>query len=57
MSYIPELKGKEAEEFIRKANEAEKGSIDWSKQMEDCRKILEKSAFPIYLVANNHRNS
>ena len=42
MSYIPELKGKEAEELIRNANEAEQGSIDWSKQMEDCRKILEK---------------
>jgi hypothetical protein len=57
MTYIPELKGKEAEEFIRKANEAKKGSIDWSKQMEDCKKILEKSEIPIYLAANNHRHS
>lgn len=43
MSYIPELKGKEAEEFIRKADDAKKGSVDWSKKMEDCKKILEKS--------------
>jgi hypothetical protein len=42
MTYIPELKGKVAEEFIRKADKAKKGSIDWSKQMEDCKKILAK---------------
>ena len=42
MTYIPELKGKDAEDFIRKANEAKKGSIAWSKQMEDCKKILAK---------------
>lgn len=42
MTYIPELKGKEAEDFIRKADEAKKSSIDWSKQMEDCKKILAK---------------
>jgi len=57
MTYIPELKSKEAEEFIRKANEAKKGSIDWSEQMRDCRKILDKSEFPIYLISNYHRNS
>lgn len=57
MTYIPELKGKEAEEFIRKADEAMKGSVEWSKQMEDCKKILEKSEIPIYLAANNHRHS
>jgi len=42
MTYIPELKGKEAEEFIRKADNAKKGYIDWLKQMEDCKRILEK---------------
>jgi uncharacterized tellurite resistance protein B-like protein len=42
MTYIPELKGKEADEFIEKAKQAKKGSIDWSKQMEDCKKILAK---------------
>jgi hypothetical protein len=42
MTYIPELKGKEAEDFIRKADNAKKGSIDWSKQMEDCKRILAK---------------
>ena len=42
MTYIPELKGKDAEDFIRKANEAKKGSIDWAKQIEDCKKILAK---------------
>jgi len=57
MTYIPELKGKEAEEFIRKADNAKKGSIDWSKQMEDCKAILKKSEIPIYLSANNHRHS
>lgn len=42
MTYIPELKGKEAEDFIRKADNAKKGSVDRSKQMEDCKRILEK---------------
>jgi len=57
MSYIPTLEGDEAEDFIRKADNTKKGSIDWSKQIEDCKKILEKSEIPIYLAANNHRNS
>lgn len=57
MSYIPELKGKEAEEFIRKADDAKKGSVDWSEQMKACKAILEKSEIPIYLVANTKGNS
>ena len=43
MAYIPELKGKEAEEFIRKAESAERGTVDWSRQMEQMERILEKS--------------
>jgi hypothetical protein len=42
MTYIPELNGKEAQDFIRKADEAKKGSVDWSKQVDDCKKILAK---------------
>jgi len=33
---------KQAEEFIRKADNAKKCSVDWSKQIEDCKRILEK---------------
>lgn len=54
MTYIPELKGKEAEEFIRKANEANKGSVDWSKQMEDCNDLLKNvSMFISYCCQND----
>lgn len=42
-NYIPTLEGDEAKEFIRKADNAEKGSVDWSKQMEECKRVLEKS--------------
>jgi len=42
MTYIPELKGKEAEEFIRKADNAKNGSVDWSRKLEDCKRIIEK---------------
>ena len=45
ISNIPVLKGELAEEFIRKAKEAEKekGSIDCSKMMETMYTILERS--------------
>lgn len=42
--YIPELKGKEAEEFIKKADENLTASKeDFSKQMKLCEQILKKS--------------
>ena len=40
---IPTLEGDEAEEFIRKAESAERGTIDWSRQMKQMERILEKS--------------
>lgn len=42
---IPVLKGKEAEEFIRKAKKAEKerGTIDFSKQRAIMKTILAKA--------------
>ena len=42
-NYIPTLEGDEAEEFVRKAESAEKGTIDWSRQMKQMERILEKS--------------
>jgi len=42
-NYIPTLEGDEAEEFIRKAESAEKATVDWSRQMEQMERILEKS--------------
>ena len=42
-NYIPTLEGDEAEEFIRKAESAERGTIDWSRQMKKMERILEKS--------------
>lgn len=43
ISNIPVLKGKEAEDFIMKAQEAEveRGSIDFSQQRNTMQKILE----------------
>ena len=41
--FIPTLEGDEAEEFIRKAESAERGTVDWSKQMKKMERILEKS--------------
>jgi len=42
-NYIPTLEGDEAEEFIRKAESAEKATVDWSRQMKQMERILEKS--------------
>ena len=42
-NYIPTLEGDEAEEFIRKAESVERGTIDWSRQMKQMERILEKS--------------
>ena len=42
---IPTLEGDEAEEFIRKAESTERGTIDWSRQMKQMERILEKSRF------------
>ena len=42
-AYIPTLKGDEAEEFVRKAESAEKATVDWSRQMKQMECILEKS--------------
>ena len=41
--FIPTLEGEEAEEFIRKAESAERATIDWSRQMKQMERILEKS--------------
>ena len=40
---IPTLEGDEAEEFIRKAESEERGTIEWSRQMKQMERILEKS--------------
>jgi hypothetical protein len=40
---IPTLEDDEAEEFIRKAESAEKETVDWSRQMKKMERILEKS--------------
>ena len=42
-NYIPTLRGDEAERFIRKVESAERGTVDWSKQMKQMERILEKS--------------
>ena len=42
-NYIPTLEGDEAEEFIRRVESAERGTIDWSRQMKQMERILEKS--------------
>jgi len=42
-NYIPTLEGDEAEEFVRKAESAEKGTIDWSRQMKQMELALNKS--------------
>jgi hypothetical protein len=42
-NYIPTLEGDEAEEFVRKAESAERATVDWSKQMKQMERILEKS--------------
>jgi len=42
-NYIPTLEGDEAEEFVRKAESVEKATIDWSRQMKQMERILEKS--------------
>lgn len=45
ISNIPVLKGEEAENFIKSAQEAEmeRGSIDFSQQRDAMRKILEET--------------
>ena len=42
-AYIATLEGDEAEEFIRKAESAEKATVDWSRQMKRMERILDKS--------------
>ena len=42
-NYIPTLEGDEAEAFIRKAESAEKATVDWSRQMKQMERVLEKS--------------
>ena len=42
-NYIPTLRGDEAERFIRKVESAEQATVDWSKQMKQMERILEKS--------------
>jgi len=42
-NYIPTLEGNEAEEFVRKAESAEKATVDWSRKMKQMERILEKS--------------
>jgi len=42
-NYIPTLRGDEAEQFIRKVESAEQATVDWSKQMKQMERILEKS--------------
>ena len=42
-AFIPTLEGDEAEEFIRKAESAERATIDWSKQMKKMELALKKS--------------
>ena len=42
-NYIPTLRGDEAEEFVRKVESAERATIDWSRQMKQMERILEKS--------------
>jgi hypothetical protein len=46
-NYIPTLKGDEAEEFIRKAESAERATVDWSREMKQMERILEKSRIAI----------
>ena len=41
--FIPTLEGDEAEEFIRKAESAERATVDWSKQMKQMELTLNKS--------------
>jgi len=42
-NYIPTLRGDEAEQFIRKVESTERATVDWSKQMKQMERILEKS--------------
>jgi hypothetical protein len=42
-NYIPILKGDEAEEFVRKAESAERATIEWSRQMKKMELALNKS--------------
>jgi hypothetical protein len=46
IAIIPTLYGKEAENFIKKADEAyrNKGNIDFSKQIEICNEIIKKKS-------------
>ena len=41
--FIPTLTGDEAEDFIRKAESAERAIVDWSKQMKQMELALNKS--------------
>ena len=45
ISNIPVLKGEEAENFIKRAQEAdmERGSVDFSQQRDTMKKILEEA--------------
>jgi len=41
--FIPTLEGDEAEEFIKNAESAGRANVDWSRQMKQMERILEKS--------------
>ena len=41
--FIPTLEGDEAEEFVRKAESAERATVDWSRQMKQMELALKKS--------------
>ena len=41
--FIPTLRGDEAEQFIRKVESAERATVDWSRQMKQMERVLEKS--------------
>ena len=47
---IPELTGEAAERFIKVADSTKKGTIDFTKEMENSRKILEKSVEQINTI-------
>ncbi len=56
-SFIPELKGAEAEEFILKADEALNApKVDFSNQCETCRQIIIKSRSRSYCGLSRYRN-
>jgi hypothetical protein len=42
-TFIPTLEGDEAEEFVRKAESAERATVEWGKQMKQMELALNKS--------------